>query len=79
MSPPLVLVRPNTPPVTMHPDNRASAALHTAIQAARKDGNSSGEWAGYMKGWRSGLLCGVCWGGVLTAIGAAAAIHLGWL
>jgi hypothetical protein len=49
MTPPLTLVQ-SAPSIPMHPDDRASAALHTAIQAAWKDGHSSGEWAGHLKG-----------------------------
>jgi len=77
---PLILVRPTAPPpVPMHPDSRAASALHTAVEAAWHDGHGAGEWEGHLTGWRSGLLCGLCWGGLLTAIGAAAANHWGWL
>lgn len=66
-------------PIPMHPDTRASEALHSAIQAAWTDGHGRGEWAGHLKGWRSGVVCGLCWGVLLTAIAAGCAHHLGWL
>ena len=66
-------------PMPMHPDTPTSAALQTIIEAAWTDGHGRGEWDGHMKGWRSGVLCGLCWGGVLTALAAAAANHWGWL
>jgi hypothetical protein len=78
MTRPLTLVQPS-PNIPMHPETRASAALHTVIDDAWKAGHGSGEWAGYMKGWRCGLLAGWCWGVLLTAIGVAVAIHTGWM
>lgn len=76
MSAPLTLVQPRTP---MHPDTRAADALKAAVAAAWKDGHGRGEWDGHLKGWRSGFLFGLCWGGFLTALTASAALHLGWL
>lgn len=75
MTPPLTLVQPTTrmPAHTpMHPNQRATEALHTAIQASWQDGHGRGERIGYLQGWRSGLLCGMCWGGI-----AAGAVALG--
>ena len=78
MSGPLTLVRSSTA-TPMHPDTRASAALQAAIDAASADGYGRGEWAGHLRGWRSGVVCGLCWGFVLTGIAAAAARAWGWL
>ena len=68
-----------TQPTPMHPDTRASDALHAAVAAAWDDGHASGQWHGHLAGWRNGLVCGVCWGAMLMAIGAAASRSLGWL
>jgi hypothetical protein len=78
--PALTLVQHTQAPAQpMHPDTRTTEALHTAIQAAWQDGHGRGEHQGYLAGWRSGLLCGACWGGLLVAITVAAARGAGWL
>lgn len=63
----------------VHPDTRAARAIDAAVLAAQKAGYSRGERAGHVRGWRSGWACGLCWGCMLTGIGAAAARAWGWL
>lgn len=77
MSPPLTLVQ--SAPQSMHPDTRASEALHRAIDAAGAVGYDRGEYAGYLTGWRSGVACGACWGTLLVLLLAGGLRHLGWL
>lgn len=80
MTAPLTLVQATKPaPQPMHPDTRATEALHRAIDAAWKEGHARGEWHGHLTGWRSGAVCGLCWGALLVCLLAGGLRHLGWL
>lgn len=50
-----------------------------ALRAAAHAGWDDGERAGYIRGWRYGVLCGLLAGMLLGGLGIAAAIHLGML
>lgn len=83
MTPPVALVHrtaaPKPPAMPVHPDTRTAAVADAAILAARNVGYRRGERVGLLAGWRSGWLCGLCWGCALTGIAAAAARAWGWL
>lgn len=77
MRPPLTLVQPGTAPQSpVLVDPTCMTALHTAIQDAWHDGRVRGERTGHIDGWRAGLVCGLCWGCLTTALAAIAVSYL---
>lgn len=50
-----------------------------ALRAAAQAGWDDGERAGYVIGWRYGVLCGLLAGALLGGVGIAGLIHLGML